>query len=201
VLESRILQIHRDRVKAGCEAAFRDVEERAARICAELGCPHPHLAVESIGDPGEVWWLNGFDSEEHRQRITDAYLSNAPLMSAFEHVRTGREGLLDLDEDIFANYNAGLSRGGHWTLSTARFLVITITNGPDLPEGAVFDAGGSMHFVFKPASRVEQAEQDARAAGHTARIFAIRPYWGFPAREWIAADLEFWKPNPIVMAR
>jgi hypothetical protein len=42
-----LLEIFRDFVKPGSEADYRSVEEDAARICAELGCPHPHLAIRS----------------------------------------------------------------------------------------------------------------------------------------------------------
>jgi hypothetical protein len=28
-------------------------------------------------------------------------------------------------------------------------------------------------------------------------LFAVRPYWGMPAQEWIAADPEFWKLSPM----
>ena len=28
-------------------------------------------------------------------------------------------------------------------------------------------------------------------------VLAVRPYLGMPAKDWIAADPEFWKPNPM----
>jgi hypothetical protein len=53
----QILQIYRDSVKEGGEATFKAIEEVAARACAELEFPHPHLAIESLTGPKEVWYL------------------------------------------------------------------------------------------------------------------------------------------------
>jgi hypothetical protein len=63
-----ILAIFRDSVKAGREVEYRAAEEDAARACAEFHYPHPHLALESLSGPHEVWWLNAFESEEERTR-------------------------------------------------------------------------------------------------------------------------------------
>ncbi len=55
----QILQIHREGLKPGSEVAYREVEENAARICAELRGPHPYLAIESLTGSKEVWFFNG----------------------------------------------------------------------------------------------------------------------------------------------
>ena len=52
-----ILQIYREPLKPGSEDAYRAIEEDTARVCANLKCPHPHLAMESLTGPREVWWL------------------------------------------------------------------------------------------------------------------------------------------------
>lgn len=193
---SNMLLIHRDRVKRGSEAVYRTAEEDAARFCARLGCPHPHLAVESLTEPIEVLWFNALDSEAHKQQIVDAYASNGPLTTALAGIRTRREGLLDLDVDVLARHEPELTRGGPWPLGRARFLVVTMTRGDEVGEGAVYVAEDGTRFVFRPAEREAQAREAAAAAGREARVFAVRPYWGMAAKEWIAADPEFWSANP-----
>ena len=195
-IAAKILQIHRDRVKPGRERIYRATEEDAARICVGQGCPHPHLAIESLAAPMEVWWINAFGSEDHRQAITDAYLRNGPLMAAFAGIRQRREGLLDVDLDIFAEYKPELSRGQEWTVAGARFISVTITTQNDLPSGAVYDTSDGTRYVFTPAATELEASAAASRLNSKAFLFAVRPYWGMPAREWIAADPEFWKSSP-----
>jgi hypothetical protein len=119
-------------------------------------------------------------------------MSNGPLMAALSDVRRRREGLLDIDIDVFAHYRPELTRGGPWNIAGARFVTVTIATRDDLPEGAVFEANDGTRYVFAPVA----TEQDARAAagrgGEDAIVFAVRPWWGMPARDWIAADPEFW---------
>ena len=64
----------------------------------------------------------------------------------------------------------------------------------------MFEAPDGPRFVFRPAGT--RAEADALAAREPvgARIFAVRPYWGMPAKEWVAADPEFWKENPAALS-
>ena len=48
-LESpQILQIFREALKSGSKDAYRRIEERTARLSAELRCPHPYLGIESL---------------------------------------------------------------------------------------------------------------------------------------------------------
>jgi hypothetical protein len=195
MLASNILQIHRDRIRRGREDVYRTVEEDAARSCARHGCPHPHLAMESLSEPVEVWWLNGFDSEADRQRVTEAYLGNGPLMEALQDIRRRREGLLESDIDMFAAHRPELSRGRSRSIVGARFITVTMTFGDDLPEGAVFETADSTRYVFTPSVTHEDALA-AASQSKAAIVFAVRQYWGMPAREWIAADPEFWSAHP-----
>ena len=79
-----LLQIVREPLKPGAEAAFNAIEEERARVSATLGCPHPYLGAESVTGPKEVWWFNGYQSSTDRQQVYDAYAKNAPLMAAAE---------------------------------------------------------------------------------------------------------------------
>ena len=85
-----LLQIVREPLKTGVEAVFNAIEEQRARMSAALGCPHPYLGAESVSDPKEVWWFNGYQSSTERQQVYDAYTKNAPLMAAFQRAPSPR---------------------------------------------------------------------------------------------------------------
>jgi len=192
-----ILQIYRDSLKPGRQAAFKAVEEDAARICAELKFPHSHLAIESLRGPKEVWWLNAFESEEDKQRVADEYAKYPALKAALEDITRRKEGLTEAPVNVYATYRADLSRGAPWKVAGARFFVVSIAAGDPRLEGAVFEAPDGTRFVFRPFSTRRHADAVAPAAGPGTRVFAVRPYWGMPAEAWIAADPEFWKASPM----
>lgn len=196
-----ILQIYRDPLLSGHEAAFKSIEEEAARICAELNCPNPHLAIESLTGPKEVWWLNGYESESHKQRVASGYSNNAPLMAVLAEITKRREGVVGPPVDVFANYRADLSGGAEWKVAGARFFVVTVTTGAPLLPGSVFELPDRTRFIFRPAYTRQEADATAAASGPGTTVFAIRPYWGMPAKEWLDADPEFWKPNPMARVR
>ncbi|MGH7694985.1 MAG: hypothetical protein ACRENH_08390, partial [Gemmatimonadaceae bacterium] len=52
-------------------------------------------------------------------------------------------------------------------------------------------------YVVRLATTRGAADDLARKAGAGTTVFAIRPYWGMPAKEWIAADPEFWGASPM----
>jgi hypothetical protein len=187
------LLIHRDVLKAGVEEAYRAIEEDAARICAELKCPNPHLAIESVTPPTEVVWLTAYESDAEKQKIIDAYAANQPLTEALAHISKRREGLLTTDVDIFVAHRADLSRDAPWNPAGARFVVVTMTTRGDRFEGSAFEAPDGTRFVLRAFKTREPAEVAATSIGQEARVFAVRPYWGMPATEWIAADPEFWR--------
>ena len=99
--------------------------------------------------------------------------------------------------NVSAVYRPDLSRGAAWTVAGARFLVVAVTRETPQADGSVFEAPDGVRFVIKPARTAQQADEDARALGHDARVFTVRPCWGVPAAEWIAADPDFWSQNPI----
>ena len=194
------LLIHRDVLKPGSEATYKTIEEDAARFCAELKCPNVHLALESMTAPTEVLWLTAFESGAEKQKIIDDYAANRPLTAALAGISKRREGLLTTDLDVFTDYRADLSRGDPWKPAGARFVVVTVTKRADRLEGSIFEAPDGTRFALR-AFRTREAADAAAAIGPEARVFAVRPYWGMPAKEWIAADPEFWKVNPVVKLR
>jgi hypothetical protein len=195
-----ILQIVCEPLKPGCEAEYSAVEEDTARISAELKCPHPHLAMESLSSPREVWWLNAFESEAEKQRVYDDYNKNAQLLSALTRNSERKRNLTGTTSDTLAKYRQDLSRGAEWNLAGARFVVVTVTNeDPSIP-GTVFEAPDGRRFIMSPVSTRDEAEALARSGGDETSVFAVRPQWGMPAKEWVDADPEFWRPNPTSSA-
>jgi hypothetical protein len=195
------LLIHRDVLKSGVEATYKAIEEDAARFCAQLKCPNVHLALESIREPKEVLWLTAYESDAEKQKIIDAYAANKPLTEALAGISKRREGLLRVDVDHFAAHRADLSRGDPWNPAGARFVVVTMTKRADRLEGSVYETPDGTRFVLRAFKTREPADAVAAAGGADTKVFAVRPYWGMPTKEWIAADPEFWKANPAAVQR
>ena len=191
----QILEIFRDYLQPGREAEFRAVEEDAARICAELDCPHPHLAIESLTGPTEVWWLNAFESEADWQRVVQAYAENGPLTQALKDISRRRQGLVGTPIDLLAKHRPDLGRGP-WVTAGARFFVVSVAADSRDSAATVFEAPDGIRFAFRGFATREDADVAASAPGADARVFAVRPYWGMPAPEWIEADPGFWNENP-----
>jgi hypothetical protein len=191
-----ILQIYRDPIMPGSEAAYRALEEEAARVCARHGFPNPHLALESLRGPKEVFWLNAFASEAARQEVTKRYEANTAVVAGLAEITRRREGLVGPPTDLLARFRPDLGRGRPWSPAGARFFVVSMTKAPIEAADSVFEAPDGTLYSFSPAgSRVEAQSLAAQRKGE-ARVFAVRPYWGMPAREWMAADPEFWRVSP-----
>jgi len=187
-----ILQIHRDTLKPGAEAAYNAIEEDAARACRGLNGPHPHLAIEALTGLKEVWWLNEFESNADMQRVHDAYASNGPLMAALGDVGKRRQDVIASEVDVFARDRSDLSRGATWRVKGARFFVVLVTDHDSTMEGVVFETADGMRYIFNAARTRDAADAIAARSEPLAAIFAVRPNWGMPAREWIDADAAFW---------
>jgi hypothetical protein len=198
----QMLQIVRESLNEGGEAEYRTIEEDAARICADLNCPNAHLAMESLTGPKEVWWLTPYESESDRQRVANGYASNRALMSALKDILRRKQGLVGAPIDMLANYRGDLSGQASWKMRGTRFFVVTMTNGDPPVVGAMFEAPDGTRFIFRSAGTRHEAESlAADASSETTTVLAVRPYWGMPADDWIAADPEFWQPNPMARSR
>jgi acetyl esterase/lipase len=194
-----LLQIFRESVKAGSEAGYRAVEEAAARICAQHRFPNPHLAMEAESGPHEVWWLNAFASEEARQRVTADYEANAELVRALTEHGRRKQGLTEASIDVVTTYRPDLSRKP-WDPAGARFVVVRTAKRELSSDGSVFEAPEGGFYALTPA-RTHSGAAKAAAIEPGAIVFAVRPWWGHPAKEWIAADPEFWEANPTASAK
>ena len=142
-----------------------------------------------------MWFFNGYDSPAEPQQVVDDYAKNAPLLAALEKNSKRKASLTTTPVSVFANYRRDLSRGVPWTMGRGRFLVITVTRTDRPIDGTVFEASDGTRFVVIPTRSRPEADAAAALAGPESNIFAIRPSWSFPAKEWIAADAEFWRPS------
>jgi hypothetical protein len=191
-----MLQIYRERLTPGADAAYEPIEEETARLAASLGCPHPYLAAELRAGATEVWWFNGFESPADRQRVADRYAANASWMAALTR-NSERKSPLTIDPiDAIAIYRPDLTSGVPWILGRGRFLAVALARATDpAPAGTVFDAPDGTRFVVTPAQTREEAEAASMPDAAERFVLAVRPSFSFPAHEWIAADPDFWRPK------
>lgn len=188
----RILLIAREPLNPGGEREYQEIEEETARLSAALGCPNPYLAAESLSGPKEIWWFNGFESPEHRDRVAEAYAQNLPFSAALKKNSDRKAKVTGIVIEKFAHYRPDLTNGGPWILGQGRFLVITVSEDQPSGTGTVFQADDGKLFVISSAGTRTEAD---RVAASTAglMVFAVRPSLSFPAKAWVAADPEFWK--------
>ena len=147
----QILQIYRDFLKPGSEAAYRQVEDDAARICAEFGSPYPYVGIESLTGAKEVWFLNGYASSAEQEQVAAYYTKNLPLMAALAEITKRKQGLISAPREVLANYRPDLSHGAPWSLGRGRFLAISVTKSNRKFEGTVFETPDGMRLIFTPA--------------------------------------------------
>jgi len=189
-----ILFIAREPLLPGGEKQYREIEEETARLSVKLGCPHPYLAMESLTGPKEIWWFNGFDSPEDQKQVADAYEKNTPFADALKRGVDRKAKVTGKVSEILTHYRADLTSGDLWILGHARFLVISVSKDKPSGAGTVFQADDGTLFVFSPACTRKQADRVAASIpGST--IVTIRPSYSFPAKDWIAADPQFWRAN------
>jgi hypothetical protein len=195
---SQVVQIVREPIAAGSEATYEAIEQDTARACAELKCPHPHLALEPVDGAREVWWLNVFSSERERQRVVGEYARNVPLMAVLERNSRRKAEVTGPLIDLRYTFRPELSRGSQLELAGARFVVVTINPDVARSDGAVFEAKDGTRILFRAAGTRQDAERGASRGGARTTVLAIRPSWGMPDKDWLDADPVFWEAHPIL---
>jgi hypothetical protein len=188
------MYIYRDSLKHGVDSSYRVLSDEGAQICADFKCPNPYFALESLSGTHEAWWLNAFASAADTTRVAKAYAANQPLMDALGAVTKRKQTLIGKPISVYAVYRPDLSRGPAWSLSGARFMLVTVTRSRRPADGSVWETADSTLYVLRPVKTRQEA--DALAREHGARVFAVRPNWSMPAPEWVAADPDFWRLAP-----
>ena len=194
MLPPEILQIHRERLKPGAEAAYAENEVHITECFSTLGCPHPYLGVESLTGPREAWYFNGYASESEITAVTEAYARNAPLMEALRKLGAQKAALILEPVSALARYRPDRTVGTPWAMGQGRFLAISVSAEGGRSRGTVFEEADGTRYAVE-AFRIRE-EAEAAAAGLRARVFAVRPDWSYPAKEWVSADPEFWQCHP-----
>jgi len=189
----QLVLIVRERLRPGCEAAYSDAECEIAEASAQLGCPHPYLALAPVDGAPEVWWLNTFSSSEEQAQVEAAYARIQPLMAALQTLGEQKQRLIHDVTTVLATHRLD---GGRDALRVGgtRFFVVSRTPLPNA-EGAAFESADGEQFVFAAVARREEAERIATNAPG-AEILAVQPQWSFADEAWIEADREFWSASP-----
>ena len=192
----QILFIAREPLQPGGEKEYWEIEEETARLSVQLGCPHPYLAAESLTGPKEIWWFNGFDSPEDEKQVAEAYAKNVPFSAALKKNSDRKTKVSGKPTEVTARYRPDFTSGTPWILGHGRFLVIAVSKGRPPGAGTVFEAADGTCFVIASAGTRKEAERIS-ASLPDSRVFAIRPSISFPAKDWVAADRQFWRSrNP-----
>ena len=194
--EPQFLLIARERLRPGNEEAYDKNELQLATLCATLNCPHPYLALASVAEPQEVWWLNAFASREERDGLDASYASNEPLMAAMRPLGKRKEDLRESFTSTMTEFRRDLS-GSALRIAGARFLVINAASDGRAATGAVFQTADGRRFVIASANDRGIAEDLAARTGPEATVLAVQPQWSFPAEAWIDADPEFWQSSLV----
>ena len=174
------LLIVRERVHAGREQAYASNEAEIAAACVRLKCPHPYLALVSLGGPQEVWWLSAFSSLEEKAKVERAYASNAALMAQMQPLGARKNDLRHVLSETLAKRRPDLSGDVPWRLNGARFVVIIAVHGRQDPVGPVFEAPDGRRFVVMGAENRAAADVIAARGGPGAVVLAVEPRWSFP---------------------
>ena len=195
----RFMYIYRDSLRRGVDSAYRVIEEDGAQICADLRCPNPYIAIESLSGPHEAWWLNVFATEADTARVANAYATNRALSTALNVVAQRKAGLIGTPVQGFAVYRRDLSSSPAWSVAGARFIVVTVTRDRRPVNGTAWVMADSTLYGLRPVPNRRDADSLARQAN--GRVFAVRPNWSMPAPEWVAADRDFWRSAPVRRTR
>ena len=191
----RFMYVYRDSLRSGVDSAYRSIEDDGAQVCADLRCPNPYIALESLSGTHEAWWINMFASESDTARVAKVYATNAALSRALGGVAERKAALIGTPVQGFAVYRRDLSVGPRWSIVGARFVVANVTRAGRRAAGSVWVTSDSTYYILRTFRTRRDAEAVAYANG--GRVFAVRPNWSMPAPEWVQADREFWRTAPV----
>jgi hypothetical protein len=159
---SPIIYIYREQIKPGKIAAYTQIEEAAARFCAKANCPNPYFAITSITGPNEAWWINGFDSVDHMEKVWHDYASNQKITQELNAVAEGKADLAFPATNLIARLREEMS----FASSIApRFLSITVLHlrpghaaafrSMRIPFKSILERAGRPQWVYQVTSGTE----------------------------------------------
>jgi hypothetical protein len=200
--EARFLLIARERLRSGSHDAYSRNEIQIATACATLNCPHPYLALVSLFDPADVWWVNAFASDEERDRLGDAYARNAPLMAKLGPLGKRKEGFRETFTTIAVTRHAGLESCADLQMAGARYWIVSPSKDVKTRRpAAIFESSDGQWFTIATATSREVADEAVGQFDSAATVLAVRPEWSFPDEAWVRADPDFWSSSPASQIR
>lgn len=187
----RILLIAREPLNPGAEAEYDRIESETAVLAAKLECPHPYLALQPLsGAKNEIWWFNGFDSQDELNSVGVAYKTNQAWNAALTKNQTRKEPLTGKGIERLADLEPHAD-SQPWAVGRARYVVVAIHPAARLSGSNVFNGRDGTRYEILTANAREEAEQVAR--GKDSVLLEVVPRWSFPAREWVDGNPEMWK--------
>ena len=158
----KILLIAREPIQAGGEAEYDRIESETARLAAKLACPHPYLALKPLsGAKDEVWWFNGFASQEEVESVGEAYKKNQAWNAALVKNQKLKESLTGKAVEQFADYDPHAD-SQPWAAGRARYVVVAMNPATHLRGSNVFKGHDGTRYEILAMKTRQEAEQTAR---------------------------------------
>ena len=175
------------------EATARIDESRSARrVSAPSWAARTHIwGLNRLPDPKRCGGSTGTTQTVEPKQVADDYARNTQLLAALKETSRQKASFTGEAVEVLASDRPDQTIGTPWILGQGRFLVITVTKGSQRINGTVFEAKDGTRFVVMPARTRKEVDAVAVDAGPAANVFAVRPSWSLPAKEWVAADTRF----------
>ena len=187
-----LLLITKEKVLTGKMVAYDTNESRVAATCVRMRCPHPYLALRSIGTPDEIWWLNEYISAAEKSSA-DAKWQMDPSMKLLRPLGLRKDSLRQVLKTTLLRRIAEASPGPPWSIAGTRFLLFADAGEVAGFSGSIFEAPDGRQIVIAAAADLSEAQQRAAPYGRSMSILAVERRWSFPSTEWISADSVFWR--------
>jgi hypothetical protein len=133
------------------------IEEAAARFCAQANCPNPYLALTSLTGPDEAWWINGFDSIETLERVRQEYASNARIAQQLGAVAEQKADLVFPSVNLLARFHPEMS--SYTTQIAPRLFLISVVEVRPGHVAAFRDIRTRLKQVLERAGRPQWVYQ------------------------------------------
>ncbi len=187
----KILLIAREPLNPGAEAEYDRIESETAVLAAKLGCPHPYLALQPLyGAKNEVWWLNGFASQDELNSVGEAYKTNEAWNAALIKNQKRKEPVTGKTMEQLADLEPHPD-SEPWAMGRARYVVVASDPAAHVSGSIVFKGRNGTRYEVLMASTREEAERVARETNFV--VLEVVPRWSFPAKEWVDGNPEMWK--------
>lgn len=122
----KVIQIFREEVKPGKNAAHAKVEAGWPRAFAKANSPTHYSAWVSSTGPSEAWFVTGFASFEAWEKDTKWNAANAALTAEMDQLSAQDGELISSGRSIVATYREDLSHRPGFVLPLVRYFSITI---------------------------------------------------------------------------